>query len=84
MQKQFVVDIEFLEHGTTNAKKKYEATLAASQRLEKTLMNLAWDLVEFEELTKQANGLKADLDNIMSNLQLGRHVLAVNALGKNS
>ena len=84
MQKQFVVDIEFLEHGTTIAKKKYEATLAASQRSEKTLMNLAWDLVGFEELTKQANGLKADLDNIMSNLQLGCHDLAVSALGKNS
>ena len=41
MQKQFVVDIEFLEHGTTNAKNKYETTLAASQRSEKTLINLA-------------------------------------------
>ena len=67
MQKQFVVDIEFLEHGTTNANKKYEAMLAASQRSEKTLINLAWDLVEFEELMKQANELKSDLDNIISN-----------------
>ena len=84
IHKQFLDDIEFLEHGTTNARKKYEATLTASQRSDKTLMNLAWDLVGFEELTKQANGLKSELDNMINNLKLGLRNLVVSALGKNT
>ena len=42
---------------------------------------MAWDLVGFEELMKQANGIKADLDNNISNLKLGLHGLAVSGLG---
>ncbi len=58
--------------------------MTASQRSDKTLMNLAWDLVGFEELTKQANGLKAELDNMINNLKLGLRNLVVTALGKNT
>ncbi len=75
MQKQFLDDIKFLEHKTTNARKNYEATLTASERSDKRLINLAWDLVGFEELMKQTNGLKAKLYNMIDRYKL-QYVMA--------
>ena len=68
---EFVDDTEFLKDGMAIAKEKYEKKLTNSRCSDDLLMKLAWDVVGFEQLLKQANNFKNELELMVNDLKLG-------------
>ena len=68
---EFVDDTEFLKDGMAIAKEKYEKKLTNSRCSVDLLMKLAWDIVGFEQLLKQANNFKNELELMVNDLKLG-------------
>ena len=73
----FVHDTEFLKDGMDIAKEKYDKKLANSCCSEDLLMKLAWDVVGFEQLLKQANDFKDELELVVNDLKFGLQNIAV-------
>ena len=67
----FVDDTEFLKNGLATAKKKYESKLTNSCCSDDLLMKLSWDVVGFEQLLKQTNEFKDELNIVIDDLKLG-------------
>jgi hypothetical protein len=67
---EFVDDTEFLKDGMASAKEKYEKKLTNSRCSDDLLMKLAWDVVGFEQLLKQANEFKNELELMIDDLKL--------------
>ena len=73
----FVHDAEFLKDGMDIAKEKYGKKLTNSRCSEDLLMKLAWDVVGFEQLLKQANDFKDELELVINDLKFGLQNVAV-------
>ena len=73
----FVHDAEFLKDGMDIAKEKYGKKLTNSRCSEDLLMKLAWDVVGFEQLLKQANDFKDELELVVNGLKFGLQNVAV-------
>ena len=73
----FLHDTEFLKDGMDIAKEKYDKKLANSRCSEDLLMKLAWDVVGFEQLLKQANDFKNELELVVNDLKFGLQNVAV-------
>jgi hypothetical protein len=67
---EFVDDTEFLKDGMASAKEKYEKKLTNFRCSDDLLMKLAWDVVGFEQLLKQANEFKNELELMIDDLKL--------------
>jgi hypothetical protein len=63
-------DVVLLRAGYENSKKAYEKKRGASNCKENTLFALAWDVVEYETLTKQNLSFQSDLGPLVSRLQM--------------
>ena len=79
---QFADDTVFLMDGMAIAKQKYEKKLTYSRCSDDVLMKLAWDLVGFEQLLKQADEFKVVLNTVIDDLKLGLQNTAVVHLRK--
>ena len=73
----FVDDTEFLKNGLGTAKKKYESKLINFRCSDNLLMKLSWDVVGFEQLLKQTNEFKDELNIVIDDLKLGLHNVGV-------
>ena len=75
--KGLVYDAELLKDGMDIVKEKYGKKLTNSRCLEDFLMKLAWDVVGFEQLLKQANDFKDELELMVNDLKFGLQNVAV-------
>lgn len=73
----FVHDAEFLKDCMDIAKEKYDKKLTNSRCSEDLFMKLAWDVVGFEQLLKQANDFKDELELVVNDLKFGLQNVAV-------
>ena len=63
--------LEFLEHGLTIAKETYEKKLEKSHLSDDLLMQLAWDVVGFEQLINQGNEIEEEVSSMVDDMRLG-------------
>lgn len=75
-------DIAFFDNGTTLAKDKYEKKLESLRCSEDLLMKLAWDVLGYEQLLKQACGFEDELNMTVDDLKLGLHNTVLTLLCK--
>lgn len=66
-------NVEFLSSGVAQAKISYEKVLQTSHPSEKSMMELSWDYIGFEELQKQNKELSQEVACIVNNFMCGQH-----------
>ena len=61
---------------------KYETALNVTHRSDQNVMKLAWDVIGYEELIKQAGNLKVQAGEILEDVKIDLTVLATKSLGE--
>ena len=74
--------VEFLSSGKAKARDSYEKVLQASRPSEKSLMELSWDLVGFEELQKKNREFSQEIMSIVNNFLCGQQKVVKTAMVK--
>lgn len=74
--------VEFLTSGKAQAKDSYDKVLQASRPSEKSMMELSWDLVGYEELQKQNKDLSQEIVSIITNFVCGQQQVVKTSMVK--